>query len=90
MPAFAIAEGRALETATATNWILENYTAGSVVIWQSGAICTGTDQNLHLNGASTSTINRLYATIVLAKIANARIFIRYTDSTCTIDSFGYL
>lgn len=85
----ANAEIRALETANALNWTLENYAGGPVVIWNSGAICTGSDQALYIKNATPGDINRLYSTVLPSKVAGAKIFIRYNEATCAIDSFGF-
>lgn len=73
-----------------TGWKLESYSQNNVVLWGTPATC--------LNGLirlpSSATVvdhNRLYATVMAAKVANTAMFILYEQSNdgCIITSFGF-
>ena len=72
-----------------TAWQIESYGEKGVTLWFTPSKCA----NGHIALPSTATTvdhNRLYATIMAAKMAQAKVFIFYDDSTtnCTIVSYG--
>ena len=86
----AYADIVALNTSDANGWILENYSSGGpVVIWNTGAKCVNGVQYVNLPSPTTVETNRLWSTIMSAKVSGAKIFIRYDTANCTISSFGF-
>lgn len=72
-----------------TNWRVQNYLPGFVVLWFTGSSCPS--GGLMLAPTATPADHaRLYATVMSAKIGNAKIFVYYDNSTreCYISSFG--
>ena len=72
-----------------TGWKLESYGAAYVVLWHTPTPCS--NGMLTLNSTSTLTEhNRLYATVMAAKMANAQMFVYYEQKgeACVIVSFG--
>jgi hypothetical protein len=86
----AIAGNSAINTSNASGWVLENYgNGGPVVIWYSGAVCENGSQNISLPNPNAGEINRLWTTIMSAKVSGASIFVWYDNKTCSIVSFGF-
>jgi hypothetical protein len=72
-----------------TDWLVQNYVPGSVVLWFTGSSCAGGSLVLPAN-ATPSDHARLYATIMSAKISGAKIFVYYDNTdACKITSFGF-
>lgn len=72
--------------AVPTHWKLENYTGGSVAVWNTGSPCNGWlgfSQN-----ASSEDHSRLFAVILAAKAQDRPIFVRYDNVSCELVSFG--
>jgi hypothetical protein len=74
-----------------TGWLLESYGATAVTLWQTPSICQNGLLRLPSN-ASVADNNRLYSTVMAAKLSNARMFIYYdnTAAGCDIISFGLM
>jgi len=72
-----------------TNWRLENYPSSHEVhLWFTGASeCT--NGHIYFSGASADDMNRLWAIVTTAKIANRKVGLQYTGTAgaCTIISF---
>jgi hypothetical protein len=75
-------------SAVPTDWKVESYGATSVVLWFTSSPC----ENGLLKLPATATAaenNRLYATVMTAKLTKSPMFVRYEPSQeCTIASFG--
>ena len=73
-----------------TAWQVESYGEKAVVLWFTPSKCPNGQITLP-STATTAEHNRLYATIMAAKMAQAKVFIFYDDSTanCTIVSYGF-
>lgn len=72
-------------------WKLESYGTSSVVLWNTPSTCSG--GVVTLPGEATVTDhNRLYATVMAAKVAKAEMFIYYEQvgANCIIKSFGFI
>jgi hypothetical protein len=74
-----------------TGWKLESYGANAVALWNTPSSCG----NGALGLPSTATAidhNRLYATVMAAKLGNAQMFVYYEpkDNACIITSFGLI
>ena len=72
-----------------TAWRVESYSEKNVVVWGTPSKCSSGMVTLP-STATTAEYNRLYATIMAAKMAQSNVFFYYDDSTpnCTIISFG--
>lgn len=84
----ALAETRSVE-GVPTGWRLESYGEKTVALWHTPSACTNGFISLPA-GASAIEHNRLYATILAAKMAKEKIFIYYNfeAGNCTIISYG--
>lgn len=73
------------------SWRIENYVSSQVVIWFSGSSCN-TGALILPSTATTEDKNRLWATVLAAKLNNHNMFVFYDDSaspnSCVIISFG--
>ncbi|WP_444935676.1 hypothetical protein ACJJIW_15885 [Microbulbifer sp. JMSA004] len=75
-----------------SDWKLENYTDnGAIKVFNvaddTNNICT----SFHLDSATTESKNRFWSTVLAAKAANSKMFVRYVESdsaSCEISSFG--
>jgi hypothetical protein len=78
-------------TEVPTNWRLQNYVGGSVILWFTSAPCTN-GQLVLAAGNTQADANRLWATILAAKLSSHKVFIYYDNAaapgTCPISSFG--
>ena len=80
--------------AVPSSWRIETYVgatgAGNVVLWYTGSPCTNGE--LSMSNPSEQDRNRLWTTVLAAKLANRRMFIYYENanapSNCPISSFG--
>jgi hypothetical protein len=72
-----------------TAWLLQNYLPSNVVLWFTGSSCASGMLALPPS-ATAADQQRLYATVLAAKLSNSKIFVYYDDSTpsCFITSFG--
>ena len=74
-----------------STWRLQTYAgatgSGNVVLWFTGSPCT--NGSLVMNNASEQDKNRLWATVMAAKLANRHMFVYYDDTNCVINSFGF-
>lgn len=87
---FSYAAPTTLGPVVPTNWRIENYVPGTVVIWYSGSNC-GAGQQLSLPSSATAIDHsRLLATIAAAKAGSLKIFVIYDNAIagCPITSFG--
>lgn len=70
-----------------SNWRLENYVGGNIVVWWSSSSC----QNgmMVLNGATEGEENRFWSLVMAAKVASKKMGVVYDNATtsCTIHSF---
>lgn len=74
---------------TPTAWRLQNYVPGNVVLWFAGTSCASGQATLPAS-ATTEDRNRLYATVLSAKMSAKPVFIYYDNAAagCPITSFG--
>ena len=84
----AFAETRGIE-AVPTGWRLESYGEKGVALWHTPSVCANGALGLWA-GATLADHNRLYATVLAAKLAGVKMFIYYKDEAagCTIISYG--
>jgi len=86
--AFEAAAATVVMTAVPTAWRLESYTGGQVMLWYTGSSCA----NGQLSAATTvqAEMNRLWALVLSAKIAQKNIFVAYDNAIagCPLISFG--
>lgn len=77
-------------TGVPTGWKLESYGATSVHLWYTPSVCASGSLGLPA-GSTVTDHNRLYATVMAAKLANKEMFIYYEprDNDCVITSFGF-
>ena len=73
-----------------SGWKLENYpgTGGGVVVYYTPAQCMSNGELVLPSSATTDDINRFWALMMSAMIAQQQLFVRYDDQTCIIQSFG--
>ena len=72
------------------DWKLENYARDVIAIWHTHAATCGSGK-LEARNLSKTDVQRLWATVLAAKLANADMFVFYDDSSpghCQITSFG--
>jgi hypothetical protein len=71
-------------------WRLQDYAGqtgtGNLVLWFTGSTCT--NGQLMINASTEQEKNRLWSTVMAAKVANRHMFVYYDDATCLISSFG--
>lgn len=74
-------------------WRLETYVGGTgtnVVLWFTGSPCT--NGGIQMSNPSEQDKNRLWATVLAAKLANRRMFVYFDNtnapSSCPMISFG--
>jgi hypothetical protein len=74
--------------AVPTNWRLQDYGGGAINLYYTGAPCTSGALVL-VSSAPEGTKDRLWSTILTAKLSNrpVGIFYHVDASTCIIDSF---
>ena len=74
-----------------TAWRLQNYIPDGVVIWFSGSSCANGQLTLPVT-ATTEDKNRLWSTVMAAKVSGREIYVYYdtenTPGACMINSFG--
>jgi hypothetical protein len=91
IPSAAFSQSANIESIP-TGWRLENYPgntgANGVTLWFTGSPCVNGQLQLPAN-ASSDDANRLWSTIISAKMANRAVGINYSKSgnSCTITSF---
>ena len=70
-------------------WRLQVYVPDGIVIWFTGSTCSNGVLTLPPN-ASAADANRLYALIMSAKLAGAKVFISYdsTSPNCPITDYA--
>ncbi len=89
---FMLASGAASAAsvvAIPTGWKLESYGEKGVALWGTGSPCT--NGQILLPGTATITDhNRLYATVMAAKISASKVFVYYdvVGAQCIVTSFG--
>lgn len=75
-------------SAVPTAWRLQNYIPDTVALFLTGSGC-GPVGFLYMPSNATKTDrDRLYNTIMAAKLAKKPVFIFYDSTTCVISSFG--
>lgn len=90
-PATVSAQSTNIE-AIPSGWRLENYpsntVANGVTLWYTGSACVNGHLQLPPN-ASSDDANRLWSTIISAKLSNRPVGVLYSKNgdTCTILSF---
>jgi len=77
-------------SAVPTNWRLQNYIPDTLAIYFSSSSCAPNGYLLMPANATKADRDRLYNTIMAAKLAKRPVFILYESTTCTINSFGLL
>lgn len=77
--------------AVPTAWRLQNYVGSNVALWFTGSPCANGLLVLPAN-ATTAEVNRLWSTVMGAKISGKRVQIFYTVNadSCVIGSFGLI
>jgi hypothetical protein len=74
-----------------TNWRLENYLSGPVMLWFTPSQCTNRSLTFTAN-ATPAEMNRLWALILAAKLSSHKVFVYYDNAaaptSCPIISFG--
>lgn len=72
------------------NWRLQNYVNNNVVIWFTGAAAQGcTTGQLTFPGATSDDLNRLWSTVLAAKLGNRSVGVTYNKNggSCQMTSF---
>lgn len=72
------------------NWRLQNYVSNNVVIWFTGAQAQGcTSGQLTFPGATSDDLNRLWSTVLAAKLGNRSVGVTYNKNggSCQMTSF---
>ena len=75
-------------------WRLQTYVGatggGNVTLWFTGSPCS--NGNITMVNPSEGDKNRLWSTVLAAKLASRRMFVYYDDAgapgTCAMNSFG--
>lgn len=75
-------------------WRMETYVGGAgsnnVMLWFTGSPCT--NGGIQMSSPSEQDKNRLWATVLAAKLANRRMFVYFDNtnapSSCPMVSFG--
>lgn len=70
-------------------WKLESYNEKGVTLWHTQATCPSGLMGLP-TAATVADHNRLYSTVMAAKLSNSKMFVMYenVNSVCTIISYG--
>lgn len=69
-------------------WKVEDYVGGSPVVWYTTATPCNQGALTFPTSATASDIDRLWATVALARATQQQMFVRYDNTTCQIVSFG--
>lgn len=77
-------------SAIPTSWRLQNYIPDTPTLFFSGSNCGPSGILAMPANATKADRDRLYNTIMAAKLAKKPVFIFYESTTCTINSFGLL
>lgn len=74
-------------TESPANWRLQNYVNNNIVIWYTNSGCPS--GQLVFPGATTDDLNRLWSTVLAAKLANRSIGVSFNKigDSCQITSF---
>ena len=75
--------------ANPSTWKLQNYIGDGVVLWYTGSSCAS-GQMTFGTGATSDDKNRLWSTVMAAKVSGRKVYVAYDNSTanCYITSFG--
>jgi len=77
-------------SAVPTSWRLQNYIPDTPRLYFSGSDCGPYSMLAMPTNATKADRDRLYNTIMAAKLTKKPVFIYYESTTCTINSFGLL
>ena len=88
-PRPALAQSSALIEAVPTNWRLQDYIDGNASLYFTGSPAPCVNGNLVLVGGSAhgDSVNRLWSTIMTAKVSGKMVGIFYNPTTCQIQNF---